>query len=76
MKSIFTNNFYSKFQAPNKEELLETCINSKLHADQKFSWGGGCLLKKERLDAQEVSDVLIPSLRQFQNNYFTDLKDC
>jgi len=79
MKSIFTNNFYSKFQSPNKEELLEKCVNCKLHADQKFSWGNGCILKKERLDVQEVSNVLIPSLKQFLQemgiNYDVEVHD-
>ena len=65
MTILFPSNFYTLISPENKDELVEVANSADLHENQKFTWGGECNVKKERIKINKIAQSLIPALRSF-----------
>ena len=45
--------------------MVEVANSADLHENQKFTWGGECNVKKERIKINKIAQSLIPALRSF-----------
>ncbi len=65
IRTIYSHNFYSLITPPNKEDLLSKLKNIQKTKNQYFSWKTGCDVETERLDKNQISDLITPSLHLF-----------
>ena len=67
MEFLFSNSFYSKFQAPNAGELIST-LEMDEGENVKYSWSDMCNVKTYRLSTEKYLPILKPSIEQFARN--------
>jgi len=67
IQSIFVNNFYSLFTAPNKEEIFKGLKDAKVDtiASERICWNKKCNVNVEVLEGNEIGDLFVPSLKVF-----------
>ena len=71
MNHIFKANFYTKYQAPNADELINK-INSYTEDsinNAEFSWGNKSSSDKIPLKWQDYLELLAPSVQLFANEF-------
>jgi len=69
MKVIpFPTDFYTYHEPSNKEDLIRACKKAPKDKDQRFSWGKLSISKRERIDATEIYNELIPCIEEFCND--------
>ena len=64
MEYLFNTNFYIKFKAPNSKEFNDKIEEISLNGidNDRFTWGGSCLVDKIPLYWTDWLDLYIPSL--------------
>ena len=67
MEFLFSNSFYSKFQAPNAGELIST-LEMDEGENVKYSWSDMCNVKTYRLSTEKYLPILKPSIELFARN--------
>ena len=67
MKHIFESNFYTKYQSPNADELIEKIDTyTEEHIDNDhFTWGEQSSSDKIPLKSEDYIDLLMPSIDLF-----------
>jgi hypothetical protein len=63
MKKLFDTQFYIHFRAPNADELISFLSDKNEVDNDKFKWGGNCIVDKVPLKSTpDIIEILLPSL--------------
>ena len=70
---IFSNGWFSLITPPNKKDLIRGVKRASVREDYKIKWDKDCKVKTQPLDEEELSSVLIPSIKLFLDQLDRDL---
>ena len=74
LELIFASNLYTKFKAPNSDEIMDAVnlhVQLDDYDDHKFEWGKRCDVNRILLKWEDCIDLYKPSLDVFANKLNT-----
>jgi len=65
IRDIFPKGFFSGFDIPNFDELLDFCSTQKNHDNDRWNWTKDCKVDTITISAKDALPVISPTLKKF-----------